>query len=50
MNNVSPEGENCVTLLEPNPMHAEEKRWVEHGLPLACGSFKAGKTTRVLGV
>ncbi|CAM0884487.1 unnamed protein product [Alopecurus aequalis] len=34
-----------VLKLEPHPMLNEEIRWVEDGLPVACGVFRAGTET-----
>lgn len=34
-----------VLNLEPHPMLNEEIRWVEDGLPVACGVFRAGTET-----
>uniref|UniRef100_A0A453GE83 J domain-containing protein n=1 Tax=Aegilops tauschii subsp. strangulata TaxID=200361 RepID=A0A453GE83_AEGTS len=34
-----------VLKLEPHPMLNEEIRWVEDGLPVACGVFRAGTGT-----
>lgn len=34
-----------VLKLEPHPMLDEEIRWVEDGLPVACGVFRAGTET-----
>ncbi|KAL6613892.1 hypothetical protein ACP70R_036162 [Stipagrostis hirtigluma subsp. patula] len=34
-----------VLKLEPHPMLNEEMRWVEDGLPVACGVFRAGTET-----
>ncbi|GJM92001.1 hypothetical protein PR202_ga08424 [Eleusine coracana subsp. coracana] len=34
-----------VLKLEPHPMLIEEIRWVEDGLPVACGVFRAGTET-----
>ncbi|XP_062230259.1 uncharacterized protein LOC133927959 [Phragmites australis] len=34
-----------VLKLEPHPMLNEEIRWVEDGLPIACGVFRAGTET-----
>lgn len=48
VNNVAPKGEICVTFLDPIPTCIEEKSWMERGLPFGCGSFSAGKTTRIL--
>ncbi|KAL5564814.1 hypothetical protein UlMin_027978 [Ulmus minor] len=30
----------CVTWLKPNPVAADERRWCDAGLPVACGSFE----------
>ncbi|KAI9121676.1 hypothetical protein K1719_008709 [Acacia pycnantha] len=50
VNNVTSEGEICVTFLEPSLTCTDEKHRMEQGLPIGCGSFSAGKTIRILGL
>ncbi|KAK1310708.1 hypothetical protein QJS10_CPA08g00417 [Acorus calamus] len=37
------DSEASVFFLEPHPTRDEEMRWVEEGLPLVCGMFRASK-------
>lgn len=46
--NVFSQSEVCVTFLELNPMIDEEIQWVEEGLPVVCGIFRAGGGTTIL--
>lgn len=48
--NVGEEGTISVTFLEPILISSDMKRWFEQGLPIACGSFKKGKSTKILRV
>ncbi|XP_038989363.1 uncharacterized protein LOC103708060 isoform X1 [Phoenix dactylifera] len=34
-----------VTLLVPHPVSDDERRWVEEGVPAACGMFRPGKSS-----
>ncbi|KAJ6851564.1 uncharacterized protein M6B38_259645 [Iris pallida] len=38
----------CVAFLEPHPMLDQEIQWVEESLPMACGVFRAGRSTTIL--